>query len=180
MEKTFENWLAVSDVDGTLNNKIRRLPRRNYDAIKEFTERGGNFTLASGRLQSSLEHKYTVSWNIAPEYSLENVTADGEIRIEKKGLPSLLIKSFSDATPTYESFYGDEVKGRYCVGYGKLGNCVHIEQNYMAKSLTAVHLLAPDFEQDFANARLLGEVFEFCAKGKKYKVNINNMKYEER
>ena len=56
----------------------------------------------------------------------------------------------------------------------------HIEQNYIAESLTAVHLLAPDFEQDFANARLLGEVFEFCAKGKKYKVNINNMKYEER
>ncbi len=58
MEKTFENWLVVSDIDGTLNNKMRRLPKRNYDAIKEFTERGGNFTLASGRLQSSLERNY--------------------------------------------------------------------------------------------------------------------------
>lgn len=58
MEKTFENWLVVSDIDGTLNNKIRRLPRRNYDAIKKFTELGGNFTLASGRLQSSLERNY--------------------------------------------------------------------------------------------------------------------------
>lgn len=58
MEKTFENWLVVSDIDGTLNNKIRRLPSRNYNAIKEFTERGGNFTLASGRLQSSLERNY--------------------------------------------------------------------------------------------------------------------------
>lgn len=58
MNKTFENWLVVSDIDGTLNNKIRRLPSRNYDAIKEFTERGGNFTLASGRLQSSLERNY--------------------------------------------------------------------------------------------------------------------------
>ena len=51
MEKTFENWLVVSDIDGTLNNKIRKLPKRNYDAIKKFTELGGNFTLASGRLQ---------------------------------------------------------------------------------------------------------------------------------
>ena len=34
MEKTFENWLVVSDIDGTLNNKIRKLPKRNYDAIK--------------------------------------------------------------------------------------------------------------------------------------------------
>lgn len=58
MEKTFENWLVVSDIDGTLNNKIRKLPKRNYDAIKEFTDRGGNFTLASGRLQSSLERNY--------------------------------------------------------------------------------------------------------------------------
>ena len=58
MEKTFENWLVVSDIDGTLNNKIRRLPQRNYDAIKTFTEHGGNFTLASGRLQSSLERNY--------------------------------------------------------------------------------------------------------------------------
>lgn len=58
MEKTFENWLVVSDIDGTLNNKMRRLPKRNYDAIKRFTELGGNFTLASGRLQSSLERNY--------------------------------------------------------------------------------------------------------------------------
>lgn len=58
MEKTFENWLVVSDIDGTLNNKIRKLPKRNYDAIKKFTDLGGNFTLASGRLQSSLERNY--------------------------------------------------------------------------------------------------------------------------
>ena len=58
MEKTFENWLVVSDIDGTLNNKIRRLPKRNYEAIKEFTQRGGNFTLASGRITSSLKRNY--------------------------------------------------------------------------------------------------------------------------
>lgn len=58
MEKTFENWLVVSDIDGTLNNKLRKLPKKNYDAIKKFTDLGGNFTLASGRLQSSLERNY--------------------------------------------------------------------------------------------------------------------------
>ncbi len=58
MAKTFENWLVVSDIDGTLNNYIRRLPKRNYDAIKKFTDLGGNFTLASGRTQSSLERNY--------------------------------------------------------------------------------------------------------------------------
>ena len=32
--------------------------QRNQEAIKKFTERGGNCTLASGRLQSSLERNY--------------------------------------------------------------------------------------------------------------------------
>ncbi len=58
MEKNFENWLVVSDIDGTLNNKLRFLPKRNYDAIKTFTEAGGNFTLASGRPLTSLERNY--------------------------------------------------------------------------------------------------------------------------
>ncbi len=31
-QKDFSNWLVVSDIDGTLNNKARKLPRRNYDA----------------------------------------------------------------------------------------------------------------------------------------------------
>ncbi len=58
MGKTFENWLVVSDIDGTLKDKKRQIPQRNYDAIKRFTELGGNFTLASGRLQSSLGRNY--------------------------------------------------------------------------------------------------------------------------
>ncbi len=58
MNKTFENWLVVSDIDGTLNNKIRRLPKKNYDAIRKFTQAGGNFTLASGRMVSSLKRNY--------------------------------------------------------------------------------------------------------------------------
>lgn len=58
MAKNFENWLVVSDIDGTLNNKFRKLPKRNYDAIKKFTSLGGNFTLASGRMISSLKRNY--------------------------------------------------------------------------------------------------------------------------
>lgn len=58
MAKTFENWLVVSDIDGTLNNKFRKLPKKNYDAIKKFTSHGGNFTLASGRMISSLKRNY--------------------------------------------------------------------------------------------------------------------------
>ncbi len=50
MEKNLSNWLVASDIDGTLNNKFRFMPKANYDAIDRFINKlGGNFTLASGR-----------------------------------------------------------------------------------------------------------------------------------
>lgn len=51
----FSDWLVASDIDGTLNNKLRRLPKRNYERICEFVqEKKGHFTLASGRNVSSM------------------------------------------------------------------------------------------------------------------------------
>ncbi len=59
MNKDFSNWLVASDVDGTLNSKMRKLPKRNYDAINRFVnELGGNFTLASGRGIESIRKYY--------------------------------------------------------------------------------------------------------------------------
>ncbi len=55
----FSDWLIVSDVDGTLNTKLRTLPKRNLDAITKFVcELKGNFTLASGRNIESLRKHY--------------------------------------------------------------------------------------------------------------------------
>lgn len=56
--KDMSNWLVVSDIDGTLNNKLRQLPKRNYEAICRFVnECNGHFTLASGRnVQSMRKH----------------------------------------------------------------------------------------------------------------------------
>lgn len=58
MKKTFEDWLVISDVDGTLHNKMHNVPQRNVNAIRKFTELGGNFTLASGRTVSCLAPAY--------------------------------------------------------------------------------------------------------------------------
>lgn len=51
-------WLVVSDIDGTLNNKIRQTPKNNIRAIDDFVRRGGIFTLASGRNVQSLKKHY--------------------------------------------------------------------------------------------------------------------------
>lgn len=56
----FSNWLVASDIDGTLNNKLRKLPQVNYDAIKEFAqEKKGRFTLASGRNVETMRKVFT-------------------------------------------------------------------------------------------------------------------------
>ncbi len=57
-KKPLSDWLIASDIDGTLNNKLRRLPKRNEEAIKRFIEKGGHFTLASGRNPQSMEKHF--------------------------------------------------------------------------------------------------------------------------
>lgn len=56
----FSHWLVVSDIDGTLNNKFRRLPDRNLKAIEHFVKNlNGHFTLASGRSVLSLKKHFS-------------------------------------------------------------------------------------------------------------------------
>ncbi len=58
-KKDLSNWLIASDIDGTINDKARRLVRRNYDAIHRYIdEHGGNFTLASGRSPDSMRKHF--------------------------------------------------------------------------------------------------------------------------
>ena len=57
--KNLSHWLVASDIDGTLNNKLRQLPKRNREAISRFIlECNGNFTLASGRNVQSMRKHY--------------------------------------------------------------------------------------------------------------------------
>jgi hydroxymethylpyrimidine pyrophosphatase-like HAD family hydrolase len=45
MNNNYCDWLLVSDIDGTLNDKKFNLPENNKEAIRRFVEKGGNFTL---------------------------------------------------------------------------------------------------------------------------------------
>lgn len=54
----YSEWLLVSDIDGTLNDKSFRLPENNKLAIADFVDKGGNFTLCSGRNLESLKKHY--------------------------------------------------------------------------------------------------------------------------
>ena len=45
----FEKILLIADIDGTLVTDDKQIPKRNKTAIREFTENGGIFTIATGR-----------------------------------------------------------------------------------------------------------------------------------
>lgn len=57
--KDYSSWLVVSDIDNTLNNKMRKTPAVNTEAIRRFVhDEKGNFTLASARNVQSLTPHY--------------------------------------------------------------------------------------------------------------------------
>ncbi len=58
MSDNYSDWLIVSDIDGTLNNKLRQLPKNNARKIREYVGNGGVFTLCSGRNLQSLTPHY--------------------------------------------------------------------------------------------------------------------------
>lgn len=55
---SFSQWLLVSDIDGTLIDGKRRMPKENKAAVSSFVKNGGNFTLCTGRNLSSMARHY--------------------------------------------------------------------------------------------------------------------------
>ncbi|MDD6483902.1 MAG: HAD family hydrolase [Clostridiales bacterium] len=50
----FDGYILVSDMDATLLRKNHTISDKNIAAIKYFTENGGRFTVASGRMMSAV------------------------------------------------------------------------------------------------------------------------------
>ena len=50
----FDGYLLMSDIDGTFESKNNRCPQKNVDAIRYFTQNGGRFAFATGRLSAHL------------------------------------------------------------------------------------------------------------------------------
>lgn len=52
-QRPFENYLLVSDMDGTLLTGEFSIPERNIRAVRRYMEKGGLFAVATGRLMRS-------------------------------------------------------------------------------------------------------------------------------
>ncbi|UZW13331.1 HAD family hydrolase [Clostridium pasteurianum] len=53
MDTRFENYLLISDMDGTLINTRGEISKENISAINNFVKKGGIFTIATGRTMES-------------------------------------------------------------------------------------------------------------------------------
>lgn len=56
MAESIKDMLVVSDIDGTLLRAGYGIPRQNMEAVERFVERGGRFTVATGRTIQSVRN----------------------------------------------------------------------------------------------------------------------------
>lgn len=88
----FKGYTIVTDMDGTLLNSEGVLTDENVNAINEFVEKGGNFTVATGRMLPSVE-KFINRLNITMPAILYNGSK---------------IYDFNSKEVIYEGFLEDE------------------------------------------------------------------------
>jgi len=55
MKRKFDGYVIVSDLDGTLLDNNKNISKENLEAINYFTENGGKFTVATGRVIEATE-----------------------------------------------------------------------------------------------------------------------------
>lgn len=107
MKKKLRNILVVADMDNTLLTAERGIPQENIDAIREFTQAGGLFTVASGRTAESVGRYLqqlnvnapvitcngAVIYDFAKDKKLNNVTLP---KAAAKNILDKIIKLFPD------------------------------------------------------------------------------------
>lgn len=60
MKKKFDGYVIVSDLDGTLLDNNKNISKENLEAINYFTDNGGKFSVATGRVIEATE-KYLLN-----------------------------------------------------------------------------------------------------------------------
>ncbi|BCZ46096.1 haloacid dehalogenase [Clostridium gelidum] len=55
MNKKFDGYVIVSDLDGTLLDNNKNISKENLEAINYFTQNGGKFSVATGRVVEATE-----------------------------------------------------------------------------------------------------------------------------
>lgn len=165
---TFEGYLLVSDMDGTLLNSKGKLSEENKKAIEYFVDNGGEFTLATGRMLPSIKrhiHKMKVTlpvvmYNGTKVYDFNNdeVVWETFLEEERKAIIKVVneinknvgIEIYSDETVyVYQSCSRTERFSK--LGYDVIYN---VDEDIWNKKWTKVLIVGEKEELDFVETYL--------------------------
>ena len=114
---TFDGVLLVSDFDDTLYGANRQISPRNLDALRYFVDRGGRFTVATGRAHRTFAPYVRLSPINAPVV-LSNGSAlydfDKDVMLEQTFLPESAPRDFIRLLEQFpslgmESYHGEDI-----------------------------------------------------------------------
>ncbi|MBD7910875.1 HAD family hydrolase [Clostridium cibarium] len=174
MEKIFEGYLLVSDMDGTLLNSKKQISKENKEAIKYFVERGGKFTVATGRMLSSVE-EFIDELSIDMPAILHNGAKIYDYR-EEKVISEHSIESYRKEAikRIYEDYphigievFSDEIVYIY--------RSCYLTERYKKHDFKVVYSLPDEiWEKDWTKVLLIGNEEELDALEEEYR-----MKYDK-
>lgn len=165
---TFDGYLLVSDMDGTLLNSKGKLSEENKSAIEYFVDNGGEFTLATGRMLPSIRRhiqkmKVTlpvIMYNGTKVYDFNNDKVIWEKFLEEDRKE--IIKVVKEVSPNVGiEIYSDEVVYIYqsckrTERFNKLGYDViyDIDDSIWNKKWTKALIVGEKEELDFVETYL--------------------------
>lgn len=102
----FNGYILVSDMDGTLINGERKISKDDRDAIEYFTQNGGLFTIATGRMLPSA-NRFAKELNLSLpiilyngskvyDYSKDEVVLEYSLEEERKKVINKLLEDRDD------------------------------------------------------------------------------------
>ncbi|MDS0525376.1 HAD family hydrolase [Clostridium sp. SHJSY1] len=174
MKEIFEGYLLVSDMDGTLLNSKKEISKENKEAIKYFVEEGGKFTVATGRMLSSVE-EFIEELNIdipailhngakIYDYEKEKVISEHFIENHRK---KAIKKVYEENPHIGIEIFSDEVVYIY--------RSCDLTKRYKKHNYNVIYDFPKDiWEKDWIKVLLIGTEEELDALEKEYK-----MKYDE-
>lgn len=151
--KKYEGILLCSDLDGTLRNSEGKISQKNIEAIKNFCDNGGLFTLCTGRNPSHAKelcknglmiNTILIALNGAMLYDLETSEVLYDNPINKAELFD--VDNFIDENKQYIEnvvFHSTDTRNKFCeIGDDKLYKIV-----FVAKTEEATCILRKRLEQ---------------------------------
>lgn len=109
--KKFENFVIVTDLDGTFFGKKSRIVPRNIERLEYFIENGGSFTIATGRIITQIVDKIP---NLRDIVKVPIITANGSLMYDLQSdkvlsgypIPYDLLCSLSEFVHSYSKTAG--------------------------------------------------------------------------